>query len=120
MNELRQVEKAVEKYEKDLSNSPRVIKQDLNIFQDDVEILIAFLDTFIKFSRKHIKNWERVFNENYLIPEINPFSVMKKSFWFRVAEYYLKKCNKELEKAGGLRKKLEFIQKKMEQYQYFS
>ena len=120
MRELRQIEKAVEKYEKALSNYPQHIKRDLKIFQDDVEILIAFLDTFIKSSQKDIKNWEKIFNENYFRMEINPFILMKKSLLFKFSNYYLKKCNKELNKALDLRKKLEIIQKKMEQFQSLS
>lgn len=117
MRKLRQIEKAVKKYEE---ASPRVIKQDLKIFQDDVAILIAFLNIFMKSSQKDIKNWEKIFNENYFIMEINPFIVMKKSLLFKFSNYYLKKCEKELEKALELREKLKFIQKKMEQYQYLS
>lgn len=120
MGELRQIELIVERYEIAFNDVPELIKEDLEIFQEDVEKRIAFLDVFLKSSQKDVKKWKKISNETFLIMEINPFCIMKKAFLFRFANWYIDKCTKEMEKAQDLRKRLGFIKKRMEQFHYFS
>ncbi len=119
MNILREIQKAIEKYEILLQEYQEEAKKGKNDFIKDVETISEALNSYIDETAKESQIWcdtsVAVFEE-----KDNNFCLkIKKKVDMMIVNYYLNKLSAELSKAGLLQKRLLKIKQRFVQYQYF-
>ena len=120
MRELRKLEKAVKKYEILLEEFPEEAKENKKIYIDDLENLVNFVKVYINDMSDKFKIWCDTNVAVLESPTSNMIYRIKRTMHLKIVEYYLNKFSENLSKARKLNGKLEKIQKRFQQYQYFS
>lgn len=120
MNELREIQKAVVKYENLLANNQENAKMYCKEYMEDLEILKTVNETYIDSTVKIFQEW---CNFSVIIFETVPnniFQRIKKCIDMKIANHYLNTISYKMSKAGILQIKLDKINLRFIQYQYFN
>lgn len=120
MNELRKLEKKVNGFEVLLSKYPEEAKKNKDGYIQDLEVLIDFIDDYIKFLSEKLQEWYSVNISIFEVTTTNIFFDVSKKIDTIIVEHYLKKYSKEMLKAESLQKRLKVIEKRFMQFKYFS
>ena len=119
MRELRKVTKAVKDYEKLLTEDPQNAKTYQKEYRNDVEILVAVIQTYLNTTAEILQTWCEISVEVFDMPTNNLFQRIKRTIHMTIVNHYLNRLSLEMSKAGKLQTALTKIQTRFMQYQYF-
>lgn len=119
MRELRKVTKAVKEYEKLLTEDPQNAKTYQKEYRNDVEILVAVIQTYLNTTAEILQTWCEISVEVFDMPTNNLFQRIKRAIHMAIVNHYLNRLSLEMSKAGKLQTALTKIQTRFMQYQYF-
>lgn len=120
MREIRKLEKAVKEYEILLIEDPVDAKENKQIYMDDLEGIMEYLENYLNdLSEKYqiwcdtsVSVWEQSTN--------NIFLRTKRKVDMYIVNYYLDKFSKIMSQVGQLQLRFKKIQERFVQYQYFT
>lgn len=119
MNELRKIEKAVKKYEKTLNDNEKIIKENLKVCTNDLELIMAVLEAYIDSTLEIFQKWCDISVDVFSRTEDNIFLKLKRGIEMKIVNHYLNKLSYEISMAYTYQRRLEQIQMRVAQFQYW-
>lgn len=120
MRELRKVQQAVERYNEALVQRPWIIKENLKEYQDDIEILISFMNSFQKQVELKLKKTIKKYLSLPTATDPNLLVDLKDFINVKITCYNLKKYSKKKKDLENLNEDLKQIKNKLMQFECFS
>ena len=120
MREIRKLEKAVREYETLLIEDPVDAKENKEIYIDDLKLVMDFMENYIDDMSEKFQMWCDTSVEVFEAPTNNIFLRIKRAVDMYIVNFYLNKFSEMMFIVGNLKTRLEKVQKRFEQYQYFT
>lgn len=120
MCKLRKIKNTVNEYVKLLVEHPEVLKNNYKYYLNEINALEKQINLYIDNYCNSFQSWCDTSVNVFYVDETNIFVKLKKSFLMSVVNHHLSKISYNLAVCSILNDNLDFIKKRLTQYEYFS
>ena len=120
MNELRKIEKSVNKYVKLLALNPENIKMYSENYAKDIENLQTTIEDYINTTSELFQKWCNISVSIFSYEDSTVFLKIRKNINMIVANHYLSRFSYKLSRAGILLNNVKIVKERIMQYNFLT
>ena len=120
MFEIWKLKKSVNMYVRLIANKPEKVKENYDMYFADAKILKELIDQFIELSLDEFRNWCDSYTEVWSIEETGILLKLRKKIILIIIMFQLNKLSKELTILRILKRNMNFICMRLNQWRNFT